>query len=119
MPMRSRPSRDDDDELAIRGGIHRHRAGEGDVVGREPTANDRRDDHRAGEAVGDVPCEALAEQRVGRQRQVRAVLLERCERDEPDCSIAAELLGFGPGEILELDVGHMGNLSSTGTKSMS
>ena len=108
-----------DDELAIRVRRHRHRAREREVVRREPAAHDRRHDHRPGQPFRNVPRQALAEQRVGRQRQVRAVLLERCERDEPEGTLGTEPLGFGPCQVLELDVGHFGNLSSTGTKSMS
>jgi hypothetical protein len=89
------------------------------MVCREPTADHRRYDYRPRQQLRNVPRQALAEQRIGRQGQVRAVLFERCERDEPEGALGAEPLGLGPCQVQELDVGQLGNLSSTGTKSMS
>jgi hypothetical protein len=89
------------------------------MVRREPAAHDRRHDDRPGQPLSDFSRQALAEEGVGRERQVRAVLLERGERDETDRAFVAEALGLRPCQVLKLDVGQFGNLSSTGTKSMS
>jgi hypothetical protein len=100
-------------------GRHRDGAGEAEMVRREPGAGDRRDQHRTGQQLGDVVRDALRDQRVGGERQVRPVLLERRERDEADGAAGAEAPGLGPRQRLERHVRHCGNRSSTGTKSMS
>src|SRR5262249_36439068 len=91
------------DEFAVGIRRYRDRTGEGEMMGGEPAADDGHRHDLLREALRDVTCRALGEERVGRERQVWAVLLERGERDEPDRSVLAELLGLGPGQVLQLD----------------
>ena len=79
----------------------RHGDAEAEVVRAEARPDGRRDEHVRSRERGRAQADRLDEQRVGADRQVLAVLLERADGDEADRARAAALAASCPGELAE------------------
>ena len=71
------------------------------MVRAEPGPDGRRDDRVPAREVRRTQADRLDEQRIGADRQVLAVLLERADGQQADGAGATPLARLGPGKLAE------------------
>ena len=79
------------------------------MVGAESRPERRSDEDVALAELGRAETDSVGEQRVGEERQVLAVLLQRADREKADRAGRRALVQVTPGHVRELSLPHVGD----------